>query len=168
MTPTSQCPELEVLFTELELGEGPSLEHAAACPLCSAVLEEHRQLEKDLYRLADPLPPPSLVVNVMARVATAPPPLRRELWAGVSILAVSLSVGLGLLISNDRALSRLGLALAALVSDGKALALDLANGGSALWNIAAGPITAILLVVLSVCLFGLKRLAGPPPSLTEA
>ena len=42
MTP-SQCPELEVLFTELEASEGPALEHAASCPLCSAVLEEHRQ-----------------------------------------------------------------------------------------------------------------------------
>ncbi|MDC0707717.1 hypothetical protein POL68_04480 [Stigmatella sp. ncwal1] len=167
MTPT-QCPELEVLFTELEVGEGPALEHAAACPLCSAILEEHRQLEKDLYRLADPLPPPALVATVMARVAVEPPPLRRELWAGVSILAVSLFTGLGLLISNDRALSHLGLALASLVSDGKSLALDLANGGSALWNIAAGPITAILLSMLFVCLFGLKRLAGSPPPLTEA
>ncbi|ADO72213.1 hypothetical protein [Stigmatella aurantiaca] len=167
MTPT-QCPDLEVLFTELELGEGPSLAHATSCPVCSAVLEEHRQLEKDLYRLADPLPPPALVATVMARVAAEPPPLRRELWAGVSILAVSLSAGLGLLISNDRALSHLGLGLASLISDGKLLALDLANGGSALWNIAAGPITAILLSVLFVCLFGLKRLAGSPPPLTEA
>ena len=44
-------------------------------------------MEKDLYRLADPLPPPTLVANVMARVATEPTPLRRELWAGIPILA---------------------------------------------------------------------------------
>ncbi len=36
MTP-SQCPDLEVLFTELEAGKGPALDHAATCPLCSAV-----------------------------------------------------------------------------------------------------------------------------------
>src|SRR5690606_35639906 len=92
MTP-AQCPDLEVLFTELEAGEGPALDHAASCPLCSAVLGEHRQLEKDLYRLADPLPPPTLVASVMARVATEPTPLRRELWAGIPILVASLAVG---------------------------------------------------------------------------
>lgn len=167
MTPT-QCPDLEVLFTELEAGEGPSLEHAAACPLCSAVLEEHRLLEKDLYRLADPLPPPTLVANVMARVATEPPPLRRELWSGLIILLASLTTGLGLLISNDQALARMGLALATLVSDGKVLAQGLASGASALWNTAAGPVAAVLVFLLLVSLFGLKRLAGNGPTPSEA
>lgn len=75
MTPsTPQCPDLEVLFIELEAGHGPALEHAEGCPLCAAVLEEHRQLEKDLFRLADPLPPPDLVHQVMARVAASPAP----------------------------------------------------------------------------------------------
>src|SRR5687767_11154058 len=39
-----------------------------------ALLEEHRQLEKDLLRLADPLPPPDFVNKVMLKVATAPAP----------------------------------------------------------------------------------------------
>ena len=55
------------IFTELEAGEGPALEHAEHCPLCTAIIEEHRLLEKDLCRLADPLPPPDLVHKVMAR-----------------------------------------------------------------------------------------------------
>ncbi|MBN1203376.1 MAG: hypothetical protein JXB05_00440 [Myxococcaceae bacterium] len=163
-----QCPDLEVLFTELEAGEGASLEHAASCPLCSAILEEHRQLEKDLYRLADPLPPPTLVANVMARVATEPTPLRRELWAGLSILVASLGVGLGLLISNDQALSRLGTALAALFTDGKVLIQGLASGASAIWNTAAGPVAALLVVLLIVSLSGLKRLVGNGPHPSEA
>lgn len=167
MTPT-ECPDLEVLFTELEAGTGPALEHAATCPLCSAMLEEHRQLEKDLYRLADPLPPPTLVANVMARVATEPPPLRRELWTGLSILVASLAVGLGLLISSDAALSRLGAALASLLMDGKALFHGLASGASALWNTAAGPVAAILVFLLLTSLFGLKRLVGNGPNLSEA
>lgn len=167
MTPT-QCPDLEVLFTELEAGDGPSLEHASTCPLCSAVMEEHRQLEKDLYRLADPLPPPSLVLNVMARVATEPPPLRRELWAGLPILISSLAVGLWLLISNDQALSRLGTALAAMFTDGKVLVQGLSNGASALWNTAAGPVAAILVFLLLVSLSGLKRLVGTAPHPSEA
>jgi hypothetical protein len=167
MTPT-QCPDLEVLFTELEAGEGTALDHAATCPLCSAVLEEHRQLEKDLYRLADPLPPPTLVATVMARVATEPTPLRRELWAGIPILVASLAVGLGLLITNDQALVRLGAALAAMVTDGRALLQGLASGASALWNTAAGPVAAILVFLLIVSLSGLKRLVGSGPNPSQA
>ncbi len=167
MTPT-ECPDLEVLFTELEAGEGPALDHAADCPLCSAMMEEHRQLEKDLYRLADPLPPPTLVANVMARVASEPPPLRRELWSGLTILVASLVVGLGLLIGNDAALSRLGTALASLVMDSKALLQGLASGASALWQTAAGPVAVVLVLSLLVSLFGLKRLVGTGPNLSEA
>ncbi|WP_224240813.1 anti-sigma factor [Hyalangium gracile] len=167
MTPT-QCPDLEVLFTELDAGEGPALDHAAECPLCTAMLEEHRQLEKDLYRLADPLPPPTLVANVMARVATEPTPLRRELWSGVPILLASLAVGLGLLISNDRALSRLGAALASLFTDGKALLQGLASGANALWATAAGPVAILLVLLLIVSLTGLKRLVGTGPNPSEA
>jgi hypothetical protein len=167
MTPT-QCPDLEVLFTELEAGEGPALDHAATCPLCSAVLEEHRQLEKDLYRLADPLPPPTLVASVMARVATEPTPLRRELWAGIPILVASLAVGLGLLITNDQALVRLGAALAAMVTDGRALLQGLASGANALWNTAAGPVAVVLVFLLIVSLSGLKRLVGSGPNPSQA
>jgi hypothetical protein len=167
MTPT-ECPDLEVLFTELDAGKGPALEHAATCPLCSAMLEEHRQLEKDLYRLADPLPPPTLVANVMARVAVEPPPLRRELWTGLTILVASLAAGLGLLISNDAALSQLGTALASLVIDGKALLQGLSSGASALWHTAAGPVATILVLMLLASLFGLKRAAGSGPNLSEA
>ncbi|HYH97413.1 hypothetical protein [Hyalangium sp.] len=167
MTP-NQCPDLEVLFTELEAGEGSALDHAATCALCSAVLEDHRQLEKDLYRLADPLPPPTLVANVMARVATEPTPLRRELWAGIPILVASLGVGLGLLITNDQALSQLGAALAALVMDGKGLLQGLASGANALWSTAAGPVAAILIILLIVSLSGLKRLVGDGPNPSQA
>ena len=167
MTPT-ECPDLEVLFTELDAGKGPALEHAATCPLCSSMLEEHRQLEKDLYRLADPLPPPSLVASVMARVATEPPPLRRELWTGITILVASLAGGLGMLLSNDAALSRLGAGLASVVIDGKALLMGLSSGASAVWNTAAGPVAGILVLMLLVSLFGLKRLAGSGPNLSDS
>src|SRR2546430_11594113 len=51
------CPDLEQIFEELAEGKGPALEHARGCPLCAEILEEHRQLEKDLFRLADPMPP---------------------------------------------------------------------------------------------------------------
>ncbi|HYO52814.1 hypothetical protein [Archangium sp.] len=167
MMPTSiECPDLEVLFTELEAGEGPALEHAKHCPLCTAIIEEHRLLEKDLFRLADPLPPPDLVHKVMARVAAEPTPVRHELWTGLSILAVSLMMGLGLLLTNDTALSGLGKTLARNLVDGTALAEALLSGIHALWSTAAGPLLALLALFALSSVFGLKRLArnGPTPS----
>lgn len=163
-----QCPDLEVLFAELEAGEGPALDHAADCMVCAAVMEEHRLLEKDLYRLSDPLPPPSLVANVMARVAAEPPPLRRELWTGLGILATTLLAGFGYLLGNDRALSRLGTALARVVVDGRVLVEALVTGLNALWSTAAGPVAAVLALFLFVSLFGLKRFAGSNPTPSEA
>jgi hypothetical protein len=170
MRPTSiECPDLEVLFTELESGEhGPALAHAEGCPLCTAIIEEHRLLEKDLYRLADPLPPPDLVHKVMARVAIEPPPLRRELWTGLSILAASLVLGLGVLLSNDAALSGVGTALARFLVDGKFFLEALRSGGRALWSTAAGPVAGLLTLLLFSSLFGLKRLAGNGPTPSEA
>jgi hypothetical protein len=169
MTPTTpECPELEVLFTELEEGEGPALKHARDCPLCSAILEEHRQLEKDLLRLADPLPPPDFVHQVMARVAAEPTPLHRELWTGLSILAASLLVGLGVLLSNDAALSGAGTSLARSLVDGRALLEALRSGANALWLTAAAPIAGLFTLLLFSSLFGIKRLAGNGPQPSEA
>jgi hypothetical protein len=165
---THLCPDLEVLFTELEAGEGPALDHAAECALCSAVLEEHRLMEQDLYRLADPLPPPSLVASVMARVAEEPVPQRREVWSGVLILLSSLAVGLGYLLTNDRALGRLGTAVASAVVDGRVFIEGLLSGAHALWSTAGVTVAGILAVLLMTSLFGLKRLAGGPPTLSEA
>ncbi|HSP80064.1 MAG TPA: hypothetical protein VLQ93_16155 [Myxococcaceae bacterium] len=163
-----ECPELEELFIALESGEGPALEHAGQCPLCTAIIEEHRLLEKDLYRLADPLPPPDLVHKVMARVAAEPTPARRELVTGLGILAASLVAGLGLLLFSDAALSGASTSLVRLVVDGKALFEALLSGADALWSTAAGPVAALLSLILFSSLFGLKRLAGNGPTPSEA
>ncbi len=167
MSPLSiECPDLEVLFTELEAGEGPALQHAEQCPLCTAIIEEHRLLEKDLCRLADPLPPPDLVHKVMARVAAEPTPVRRELWTGLSILGASLMMGLGLLLASDTALSGLGKSVARTLVGGTAFTEALLSGIHALWSTAAGPILALVAFVVLSSVFGLKRLArnGPTPS----
>jgi hypothetical protein len=170
MMPTSiECPDLEMLFTELESGEhGPALEHAKLCPLCTAIIEEHRLLEKDLYRLSDPLPPPDLVHKVMARVAVEPAPVHRELWTGLSILGVSLLTGLGVLLTNDAALSGAGTALARFLVDGKACVEALLSGSHALWSTAAAPVAGLLALLLLSSLFGIKRLAGNGPTPSEA
>lgn len=162
------CPDLEVLFTELEAGEGPALDHAAECAACSAVLEEHRLMEQDLYRLADPLPPPTLVANVMARVASEPVPQRREVWSGVAILLTSLLGGLGYLLMNDQALGRLGTEVAAFMVEGPQFIEGLVSGAHALWTTAGLAVASFLALLLLTSLYGLKRLAGGVPTPSEA
>lgn len=168
-TPThSDCPELEVLFAELDAGEGPALDHAAECEACAALMEEHRQLEKDLYRLADPLPPSNLVTLVMARVATEPTPVRRELMTGIPILVASLFGGLALLLGSDAALARLGLNVGRFVVEGRVFAEGLGNGLAALWATAALPIVACTATLFLFSLWGLRRLTDSSATFTEA
>ena len=169
MTPSTQeCPDLEVLFTELEAGEGPALDHAADCALCTALLEEHRLLEKDLFQLADPLPPPDLVHQVMARVAAEPTPSRHEVWTGLLILAASLAVGLGVLLSSDAALSGAGTSLARFAMSARVMLEGLRSGALAVWNTAAVPATVLFTLLLFSSLFGIKRLVGNGPTPSEA
>ncbi|MCY1023575.1 hypothetical protein [Pyxidicoccus sp. MSG2] len=167
MTP-HLCPDLEVLFAELEEGEGAALDHAAECEACSAVLEEHRLMESDLYRLADPLPPPTLVASVMARVAAEPIPQRREVWSGVAILLTSLLGGLGYLLMNDQALGRLGTGIASIVVEGRPFAEGILSGAHALWSTAGLAVATTLALLLLTSLLGLKRLAGNVPTPSEA
>lgn len=167
MTP-HLCPDLEVLFAELEEGEGAALDHAAECEACSAVLEEHRLMENDLYRLADPLPPPTLVASVMARVAAEPIPQRREVWSGVAILLTSLLGGLGYLLMNDQALGRFGTGVASFVVEGRLFAEGILSGAHALWSTAGLAVATTLAFLLLTSLLGLKRLAGNVPTPSEA
>ncbi|WP_338866476.1 hypothetical protein [Myxococcus stipitatus] len=162
------CPDLEVLFAELEEGEGSALDHAADCAACSAILEEHRLMEQDLYRLADPLPPPTLVASVMARVATEPVPQRREVWSGLVILMSSLVGGLGVLVMSDQAMGRLGTGVASLLVEGRGFVEGLLSGARALWSTEGLAIAAILALLLLTSLAGLKRLAGSAPTPSEA
>ncbi|MCP3061532.1 hypothetical protein LXT21_22355 [Myxococcus sp. K38C18041901] len=162
------CPDLEVLFAELEEGEGPALDHAAGCDACAGVLEEHRLMEQDLYRLADPLPPPTLVASVMARVAAEPVPQRREVWSGLAILMTSLLGGLGYLVMNDQALGRLGTSVASFLVEGRFLAEGVLSGARALWSTEGLAVAAFLAFLILTSLAGLKRLAGSAPTPSEA
>ena len=55
-------PELNALLAEL----------ADSDEARDELIEEHRQLEKDLLRLVDPLPPHDFVQSVMKKVAATP------------------------------------------------------------------------------------------------
>ena len=155
----TDCPDLEQLLAEAAESRGPALEHARSCPACAAALEEHRQLEKDLYRLADPLPPPDFVHLVMAKVAAAPAPARSEFTMGALILAVSLGLGVASLFFGEGGLGAVGVSAARTVVELKELVVGLGSGLSALWRTAAVPITIAATLTMLFSLFGLRRLA---------
>lgn len=151
-------PELEQIFTELIEGVGPALDHARECPVCSTVLEEHRQLEKDLFRLADPLPPPELVTAVMAKVATTPQPVRLDVKAGLGIMISAVVLAAAAFVLGGGGLGQLGVSFANAAVFFRDSGLALAHGMSALWRTAAIPLTVGMTLVLLFSLYGLRRL----------
>lgn len=156
------CPDLETLFTWLEEGDSRGDEHAAGCEACAAILEEHRQLEKDLLRLSDPLPPPDFVQQVMAKVEAQPVPMRREVWTGVGIFAAAL-VGIAAVVMQDAAmLGAFGTAVASVLTNLKAVVFAAVHGLGALWSHAALPTTVVASFMLMSVLVAVRRLAMGP------
>jgi anti-sigma factor RsiW len=156
---SAQCPELEELFLSLETEEPEALAHLSACAACRAVVEEHRQMEKDLLRLADPLPPRDLVARVMARVNDAPVSLADEARRGVAILLSALGLAGALFVAGHGKVGALGASLAnALVMTRPlfhTLAFTLTAASKAVTPLFAMALTGVLMVAL----FGLRRLA---------
>lgn len=148
-------PELEALLAEL----APDADDRVL------LLEEHRQLEKDLLRLADPLPPPDFLASVMSRVAEAParPLSRADVWSAVAIVGVTMSLAVIALLVSGGVTGGFGLALAsmavklreALVASGSALL--------ALWTTAALPTVLALSLLLAATLTAFRRLVQPAP-----
>ncbi len=162
------CPTLELLFEQVAEGHGPLLDHARGCEACSAILEEHRQLEKDLYRIADPLPPTNFVNQVMARVAAQAVPMRTNIATGLAIMVTTVGAGIFLLVQGGFGLAQVGTSTAAAFITAKSLWLGTAKTVSVLWTSAALPLTISLFAVLMICLYGLKRLAGDAHAFREA
>jgi hypothetical protein len=145
--------ELEALLAEL-----------AADPLERELIrEEHRQLEKDLLRLADPPPPPDFLASVMLRVAHAPPaPLsRRDVWAAVVTVMGALALALAALVVSGAYGGSFGLALG---SAAVKLRESMVASGSvltALWTTAALPLAIGVSVVLAASLSAFRRFVQP-------
>jgi len=155
------CPDLETLLFDQAAGSGESLEHARTCPACAALLEEHRQLEKDLFRVADPLPPVDLVARVMHRVAAEPMPLRAEMRVGLPILAATLMAAVLSFVATRGPIGLLGASAArALVSWANTLS-GVGNAIHAAWSTTAVPLALSLSAVLLLSLVGLRRVAPP-------
>ena len=132
------------------------------------LLEEHRQLEKDLLRLADPMPPADFVHLVMARVAQAPAraPARSEVVVAVGIvLAAVIASALAFSTTGD-GVGGVGLQFMHLVLRLRETAIGWGSALGALWRTAALPLTVGLGFALAACLLAFKRVVSN--GLTEA
>ena len=166
MTSTTQCPELEILFTELSEGSGDSLEHAKSCGRCSEIVTQHRELERELYRLADPFPPSSFVSQVMAKVSASPVSTHRELKVGLAIMFGTFALALSVLILGG-GVGQVGILAASAVVHSQTLLVGVSSAISALWTTAAVPMLLSLGLVLGAALFALKRLMPGIPQFSE-
>jgi anti-sigma factor RsiW len=151
------CPELETLLFDQAEGTHEFQEHVAACPGCAALLEEHRQLEKDLFRLADPLPPADLVARVMQRVAAEPLPLRAEMRVGLSILAATVMAAVLSFVATHGPIGLLGASAARAVVSWKTSLFGLNNALQVAWSTTTIPLALSLTCVLFLSLVGLRR-----------
>jgi hypothetical protein len=145
--------ELEALLAEL----APDPTERAT------LLEEHRQLEKDLLRLADPLPPPDLLAKVMVRVAAAPvrPLSKADVWSAVAIVGVTLALAVTALLASGGVTGGFGLALASLVVKLREGLVAAGSGLMALWSTAALPLAVGLTLVLVASLTAYRRFVQP-------
>jgi hypothetical protein len=153
------CPDLETLLLSHTEGTGEFSEHVAGCPDCAVLLEEHRQLEKDLFRLVDPLPPADLVAQVMRRVAAEPLPMRAEMRVGLSIIAATLMAAVLSFVATHGPIGLLGASAARALVSWKTAFLGLNNAVQVTWSTTTIPLAVCLSFVLFLSLVGLRRIA---------
>jgi len=154
------CPELEKLLIAVAEHDADALAHLRTCPDCAFLAEEHRQLEKDLFRLADPLPPPDFVHSVMARVALEPAPARVELRTGLTILAITLMGAILAFVASHGNLGLLGTRAASAVLAWRNLFFAVSEALAAVWSTAAVPMVVTMVGLVLVSTLGLRRLAS--------
>lgn len=121
--------------------------------------EEHRQLEKDLLRLADPMPPPDFVQRVMVKVAHSPAraPGGREVFLAGLIVLGALGGSAFAFSSTGGSVGLFGLQLTEVVLRLRETMIGLFSVLGAIWRTAALPLTAALSVTLAGCLLLFKR-----------
>jgi hypothetical protein len=138
------------------------LEAAADPGEREALAEAHRQLEKDLLRLADPLPPPGFVAAVMEKVSAAPRPVSAvEVRSAVAIVAVALAASAVAFVRAGASAEGLALQLARALVSAREVLVGGGSGLAAVWRTGGLPLSVVLAVVTMVTLVGLRRLVAP-------
>lgn len=144
--------ELEALLAELAPTEAER----------AALLEEHRQLEKDLLRLSDPLPPPDFVGQVMKKVAASPVKVAKvEVITAGAIVLLTTALAAVALVASGGVAGSFGLALAQLAVNLREALVAMGSGLLALWTTAALPSVVALSMLLAGSLVALKRYTQP-------
>ena len=154
------CPELETLLVGVAEHDAEALAHIKTCPDCAFIAEQHRQLEKDLFRLADPMPPVDFVQSVMARVALEPAPARVELRTGFSILAVTLMGAVLAFVATHGNLGLLGTHAASAVVAWRNFFFAASEALAAIWSTAALPTVVAMAGLVVASTLGVRRLAS--------
>jgi hypothetical protein len=123
-----------------------------------ALLEEHRQLEKDLLRLADPPPPADFVQKVMAKVAAAPAqaPSRAEVGLAAMITFTAAALGL-MLLANHASVEGLSLSFAQVLVWVREAAIGVSSAFAAVWRTSALPLSLALCAALITSVVTLKK-----------
>jgi len=159
------CPDLETLYLRAADGDEEAISHLESCEACTALMEAHQELERDLRHLSDPFPPSHFVGQVMARIEAAPVPVRVELQTGFLILLAALALGVGALVAAPHATAELATNTATSFLNWREAFFAFANAAGALWSIAAIPLIAVVSALFLASLVGLRRFAGA--ALTE-
>ncbi|MDX2012806.1 MAG: hypothetical protein SFW67_21590 [Myxococcaceae bacterium] len=142
------------------------LAEAAPDPLeREALAEAHRQLEKDLLRLADPLPPADFVSSVMAKVEAEPRRVSAaEVRSAVLIAVVGLAASALAFVRSGASADGVALQLAQALVATREVLVGFGSGLAAVWRTAGLPLSVALAVVVMVTLVGLRRLVAPENS----
>jgi hypothetical protein len=129
----------------------------------SALREAHRQLEKDLLRLADPLPPTHFLSSVMARVEAEPRRITgNEVRSAVAIALVGLLASGASFVLSGASPNGLALRLAQSFVGLRELIVGFGSALSVLWRTAGLPLSILLAAVVMLALVGLRRMVGAP------
>jgi hypothetical protein len=146
---------------ELELAR--LLAEAAPDPLArEALAESHRQLEKDLLRLADPLPPADFVAAVMAKVEAEPKRVSAsEVQSAVLIAVVGLAASAVAFVRSGASADGVALEFAQALVAAREVLVGFGSGLAAVWRTAGLPVSVTLALVVMVTLVGLRRLVAP-------
>jgi hypothetical protein len=127
-----------------------------------AVREAHRQLEKDLLRLADPLPPADFLTQVMAKVEAEP---RRvsgtELRSAALITFAALAASVGAFVSSGASANGVAVSLARTFVAAREVLVGFGSGLAAVWRTAGLPLSVTLAILVMVTLVGFRRLLSP-------
>lgn len=144
--------ELERLLLESAPNEGDR----------EALREAHRQLEKDLLRLADPLPPPDFLNKVMAKVEAEPKRLpASEIRSAVFIAFAALAASVVAFVSSGASPDGVAVSFAQTFVSAREVLVGFASGLAAVWRTAGLPLSVTLAAVVMVSLVGFRRLMGP-------